>query len=1248
MSSIFSVREDHINNLSPEYCVQLFGELLHSDARRLKLSISKVNFTTKTVPDGGIDASIEDGISQEGDLIIDPESFYQIKSGETFSSWQESEIKEELLHGKPPIKQNLGDEVQRCFERNGTYILVCMKVQLSTQQKKQSEKNLINVLTACGIDNPKVKVWGQDKIIGTIASYPSLVLRLTRKDAPVFQSHQDWSNNHDMQRELVLGKKQKDFIKIIQEALLDDSETVHVHIYGETGVGKTRLVLESTRISFLCPLVIYCSSPKEFLSKSLLNEIIADNKLHCILIIDECYYLDHLNIWNKLASLGSRIKLVTMSHEYRRVDETTKQNEAPNLDESQIKEIIKKYHDDDILAGRLSRICNGIPRLAHMIGWDLKNNPKEILRGSQDVFAFFDRYINQGEDPLSTHVLQRKRILLTISLFKKFGSITYFPNEFKSVHAIIEEIDPSITLPIFLEHVKDLQDRKILQGQETLYISPKGLHLWLWMEWWESYHASITFEKLIQIIHPTLRKWFFTMFQYAGNSDATKTVVQKLFKDGGPLLNSEFIKTSLGAELFHSLSNADPTTATDYLERTMGTWSNKELCDFSIGRRSVIYGLERIVFEPELFTRGGTLLRSLAENENEEWSNNATGLFASLFSLGIGYASLTKTPPKMRLALLKETLCSDNENRRNLGLKACEFALKTEDFLYPSELPADELRVEQKGWEPKINQDWADAYKSVIELIIERLQTFTNKDKQKCASMISQNSRWLFHTFSFMGEYIVEKLYQIKKFIDKETLLENIIDILEFEKDRLTPETKSKLETLQIEIIGTDYSSLLKRYVGMDIMLDLANKDREKERVEHIQKLVEMSLNTEKLKPELSWLTTDNARYGYVFGQELAKKDNDFLLLPLLLDEQRKTDEKGTGFFLSGYLVIIFEKNQKKWLQIMNEISQDPELIRFFTEIAWRSGITDEIGLLILNLIKSQKIKIDELDKFTLGGAVNRLSEKVVLEWIEYMIDTNEQKTIFSAISLYDAFFVYRAEKTLNPEITLKLLTHDVFMGRTPVRTYTMVDYHWNEIGLRFIQQYPDESLEFADRLLASMDSESSLISPHSQSLEVLDTVASRLPDEVWDLMTKYIALPFDKRGYAIINWMRGNLFAPSNNFLDKVDFQKILDWIDNNPHKLAPYIIEHVPPILTFDSLARKLLVKYGTEKSVKISLVANFSTEGFSGSASTHFQEKKEKLLVYKEHDDNENVKNWIDFYVKCLDEDINREKLQEEREF
>ena len=305
MESIFTIREEHINTISIDNCVRLFGELLHSDARRLKLSISKVHFTTRTVPDGGIDASIEDGVSQEGDLIIDPESFYQIKSGENFTPWRYSAIKNEILDKKNPAMENLGNEVKRCFHRNGTYILVCMKVSLSTEQKTKAEKHLVKIFTSCGISNPKVKVWGQDKILGTIASYPSLALRLKYQTDLMFKPHTVWSNSGEMQKPLVLGEKQKKFIKTIQNALFDDTKSVHLNIYGEPGIGKTRLVLEATRIPFLCPLVIYCISPKEFLSSSLFNLIANDANVNCILVIDECDYRERLNIWDMLSSLGT-------------------------------------------------------------------------------------------------------------------------------------------------------------------------------------------------------------------------------------------------------------------------------------------------------------------------------------------------------------------------------------------------------------------------------------------------------------------------------------------------------------------------------------------------------------------------------------------------------------------------------------------------------------------------------------------------------------------------------------------------------------------------------------------------------------------------------------------------------------------------------------------------------------------------------------------------------------------------------
>jgi len=1123
MSSIFSVSKEHVNRLLPEDCVQLFGDLLHADARRIKLSISKVHFTSKTIPDRGIDASIEDGISQLGDLIVDPESFYQIKVGADFSPWQESEIKEELVGNKELKKENIGQEVQRCFERNGTYILVCMKVPLTTEQKNKGEEHLKKILESCDISNPKVKVWGPEKILGTIQLFPSITIRVSGRDAGTFQSHDEWGSQEEMVKILKIGDEQKKFIQTLQTELNSDDEAIHLNVYGETGVGKTRLVFEVTNDPFLSPLVVYCDSPTKIKDSELLAEIIRDETLHVILVIDECDYDNRTYLWNKLKNLNSRIKLITIHNEYVPTQGTTKQIQTPNLSDEKISEIIQTYHNDNIIANQLARICGGIPRFAHVIGWDVEHNREELLRGIPDTNNIFDRYLNYGEDLNSISVLQRKRVLYTVALFQKFGYSSNFRAEMDSIHELIKKIDPNLTPAIIKEHIDQLKIRKILQGEDTLYITPKALHLWLWMKWWEDYGSLFNFEELVTSFPRQLQAWFFAMFKYAANSDVTKSIVTGLFATGGSLSDSKAIQTGLGAIFFQTLSSVDPQYATEYLEKTMGTWPQDELKKFTYGRREIIYGLEKIIFEPELFTRGGTLLRSLAEAENEYFSNNATRLFTGLFSLGHGYVSLTKASPTTRIPLLKETLCSENESRRNLGLKACESALQSMHFTRPSVLSGDELRLDQKGWTPKTYREWGDAYKEIINMMIEKIKTFPKKDQQKGAAMIFDNARGILHSLPFIGGYLVDKLYEIKDFVDKETSLRSVIDIIEFDKDQLDPTIKSRLENLQTELTGTDYSSLMKRYVSMDIMMDLAKKNREEGRIEKIHELTKKSLDVSKLKPELEWLVTFDAKYGYVFGQELGELDTDNSLLDLILDAQRNSGDKGSGFFLSGYLLKIYEKNKDSWNKLLTDFSQDEQLVKFVSELAWRSGITDEIGLLLLNLIKENKIQTDELGKFVLGGVVNRLSAEVVTQWIEFMIQTNDQKIIHQTINLFNSFFVHRQEKQLDPQLTLRLLTHDVFMGKESIRHYdTMVDYYWEQTGLEFVKQFPQQALELVDKMLQSMGSVSSIVVSHSQSITVLDKIAFTYPNETWELVTKYIDLPFDERGYAIISWMRG------------------------------------------------------------------------------------------------------------------------------
>jgi hypothetical protein len=79
---------------------------------------------------------------------------------------------------------------------------------------------------------------------------------------------------------------------------------------------------------------------------------------------------------------------------------------------------------------------------------------------------------------------------------------------------------------------------------------------------------------------------------------------------------------------------------------------------------------------------------------------------------------------------------------------------------------------------------------------------------------------------------------------------------------------------------------------------------------------------------------------------------------------------------------------------------------------------------------------------------------------------------------------------------------------------------------------------------------------------------------------------------------------------------------------------------------LAREVLVRYGARKDVRSNLMNNFSSEGWTGPASLHYQQKKQQLLDFKKEEDNENVKRWIDEYVSILNQEIEQAKIEEER--
>ena len=367
---------------------------------------------------------------------------------------------------------------------------------------------------------PQVDVWSQNNLIGFLKFFPSLALWVTRRDNAQFQTHSSWSQDANMQVPFFPGQPQNELIANIQNELRRNDDTVHIRVWGEPGIGKTKLVLEATKTEDVSPLVIYCLA-SQFRDSALMNELLRDdNHFSAVVVIDECDPDSRSYIWNKLRHRSSRIKLITIYNDYEERAGGITYYDTPSLEREQIRHIIQGYQIPADQVDRWVELCDGSPRVAHVIGQNLLDHPEDLLKPSGTV-DIWERYIVGRADPNSQEVKNRRRVLRYIALFKRFGFERSVVDE---AQAIAQKI--GIEWDDFQETVDDLKNRKILQGEFTLYITPKLLHIKLWTEWWNSYGSGFDLEEFTQDLTPKLVEWFYDMFKYAAESEAASRIVE--------------------------------------------------------------------------------------------------------------------------------------------------------------------------------------------------------------------------------------------------------------------------------------------------------------------------------------------------------------------------------------------------------------------------------------------------------------------------------------------------------------------------------------------------------------------------------------------------------------------------------------------------------------------------------------------------------------------------------------------------
>ena len=888
MDTIFTVKAEDLARLSSQEAVELFRELLWAEATALGIGKHLISVPTAiTVADGGVDAEIRDVLVHSGQGIIKQElSCYQIKTGD-YSIRDKGNMRKILFTPKSNGTV-LEPRVKACLDKDGTLIVV-----LFGWDKPETELGEFVTIFRDALkdfdpkyENAKIEVWQPNQLIGFLKPFPSLALKANGNDDKIFQTHHSWSEQAEMQRPFKMGDAQKKFFSDLQTQLRRDSETIHLYVRGEAGIGKTRLVLEATRIDDLSPLVIYCDSPEHFKYSNLMNELLkADNQFSCILVIDECDFENRIYIWDKLRNRGRRIKLITIYNEFDSTSGSTIPIDVQPLDNAQISDIITDYVLVKDHIHRWIEFCNGSPRVAHALGQNLKENPHNLL-ASPDTVDFWGRYTSGGDNPASEEVRQRRIVLRHIALFKRFG---YTGPVIAEAHIIAEKIirvDPGITWGRFQEIIKTLKDRKILQGTYMLYITPKLLHIKLWTEWWDTYGEGFSLDEFFQDLPDTfqnLREWFYEMFMYAAESEVANAVVVKLLGANGPFQNDDYLQIQLGARFFLALTEANPKAALACLRRTIGTWSKEKLSEFTIGRREVVWALERIAMWRELFTGAAQLLLALGEAENESWANNASGVFTKLFSLAPGELAPTQASPQERLSVLKEALKSSAKERRLLAIHACDKALKSQHFSRAVGAEYQGLRNVPDLWMPQTYGELFEAYRQIWQLLYSHLGDVPIDEQQLIVTVLLQRAQGL-GRYVVLADMVIDTVNELmqKQYTDKKKILADIIRLLHYDGSQLPEHIRLRWEQLKDSLIGSDFSSRMKRYVGMDLLED--SFDEQGNRVDqvqsHIEELAQQVIeNPQLLQPELHWLVTDGAQNGFRFGYALGQRE--FVLFAL-------------------------------------------------------------------------------------------------------------------------------------------------------------------------------------------------------------------------------------------------------------------------------------------------------------------------------------------------------------------------------
>jgi hypothetical protein len=1178
-----------------------------------------------TIPDGGIDTEVRTGVPRCE--YLDVPTCWQFKATAA-AAIGESDLHEEINKG-----------YSRDLITKGYRYCFCIADEISPEKRTRWEEFLYSEAQDISAAASHPKVFSADQLAAWAGRFPAVVIRFFR---PTFDPCLDvdaWGQSittltpHYVTRE----DSAQLFSAIQQHANLSyQSSSAGFALQGGAGVGKTRLVYEALHsLAGAADMVVYTIDERTALQ--LATALANDNTLSALLVADECSPKSRMRIDEILLGHRHRIRVFTIDNMGERPSTGAPEFFLDRVPDLAVRSILAENYSHVPEERRIAYadLSKGFVRFAIQLCRE---------DGQISTAGHFRAGLPGIRDYIKCRLTSDElQVLEAIALFRRVGYRDDVREELEGLCQILH-LEQHVTIEI----ARRLKDGPgyVQMGGRYLYVSSEIVSQIAFEGGWQRF-AAANVTSFLNSIPAGLLQDFLQRVKTA--PPEIRREVSGFFRGRTLLLTPDDLQEITSIQVLEALVEADPEVYFPLLIKLIASASPQLLTKLPIQgsggwgpRRHLVWHLERMAALPEYFydSEMGLLKLALAESE-PNLANNATEIWKQLFRI---FLSGTAMPFPARIEVLKKRLSSGNVEEASLALRALEgvFHRFSSRMVGPT-LVAGRLRPED--WRPRTIKEQQECTKLALETLLMTVRSDSPVLADEGTDILLQHLRSVLaggHLNELVDLFQTRPVSEVKL----ATLIEAVEEFLRFECAEAAGPHKppeayiAKVKQWLSSILPDTFRGKLVSLIGKSPWHHSMLGDEDRWRAE-IRVLADALLEkSELLQEHIDWLSSEQAKSAFVFGQLLGELDVGGACLELTITTAERT---GVPTLASGYVRGLLESHPMLSGQVNDRLdSLETSSPGITYAIAFAGGEGARSLDRTLRLVDKGQLPIGHLRAFAFGYGGRALAVRELREILLRLVGPVEKGDTQAGTVAIEV--ITHRYQVLPQQHVLDLLAdsnlQDAFWRiLTTISALGQAEPHWWGVALRIAEKMdPTRSARIAVSALAG-----ERFFQQREALWFLSEIAPVRPKEVMELLGE-LMLDDEKR----VSFY----FSNARPLFEVLPLDVVRGWLETVGVKGARRIVRHLPPPrLDKDGqpivppLTEFVLSEFGKDEATFGEFCAGVhSGQMYHGDIAAAHEKEAEIAKRFLDHP-NQRVRDWARYEIELSERMATRMRQREE---